>query len=141
MAFVLDNSVVCGWILENQATDYSAAIARRLERERAVAPPLLRLEIVNVLRTACKRQTVIASQAQELLTQLSRLPIEINSNSPEPGLLLALALRFDLTAYDAAYLELALRMQLPIATQDAVLAEAARIAGVGVVGHDPQQYG
>ncbi|MCL1860524.1 MAG: type II toxin-antitoxin system VapC family toxin [Proteobacteria bacterium] len=133
MAFVLDNSVVCGWILKNQSSDYSTAIARRLERERAVAPPLLRLEIVNVLRTACKRQIMIASQAQELLAQLSRLPVEINPNSPEPGLLLGLALRFDLTVYDAAYLELALRMQLPIATQDAALAEAARIAGVGVV--------
>ncbi len=133
MAFVLDNSVVCGWILENQATNYSAAIARRLEQERAVAPPLIWLETANVLRTACKRQVMIASQAQELLTQLSRLPIEINPSSPEPGLLLALALRFELTSYDAAYLELALRMQLPIATQDTALAEAARIAGVGVV--------
>jgi len=133
MPFVLDNSVVCGWILENQATDYSAAIARRLEQERAAAPPLLRLEVVNVLRTACKRQVIIASQAQELLAQLSRLPIDVNASSPEPGLLLALALRYELTAYDAAYLELALRLQLPIATQDAALAEAARIAGVGVV--------
>jgi len=132
MAFVLDNSVVCGWILENQATDYSAAIARRLEQERAIAPPLLRLEIANVLRTACKRQVMIASQAQALLAQLSRLPIEVNPASPEPALLLALALRHDLTAYDAAYLELALRLQLPVATQDAALAEAARIAGVGV---------
>ncbi|MCL2875023.1 MAG: type II toxin-antitoxin system VapC family toxin [Betaproteobacteria bacterium] len=136
MAFVLDNSVVCGWILENQSSDYSAAIARRLEQESAAAPPLLRLETVNVLRTACKRQVMIASQAQELLAQLSRLPIEVNSNSPEPGLLLALALRYDLTAYDATYLELALRMQLPIATQDVALAEAARIAGVGVVAHE-----
>jgi len=133
MAFVLDNSVVCGWILENQATDYSAAIAKRLEQERAVVPPFLHLEYVNVLRTACKRQVMFASQAQELLAQLSRLPIEVNSNSPEPGLILALALRYELTSYDAVYLELALRMQLPIATQDAALAEAARIAGVGVV--------
>jgi len=133
MAFVLDSSVVCGWILENQATDYSAAIARKMERERALAPLLLRLEIVNVLRTACKRRIMIATQAQELLTELSRLPIEFNSASPEPGLLLALALRYELTSYDAAYLELALRLQLPIATGDAALAEAARIAGVGVV--------
>jgi len=134
MAFVLDNSVVCGWILESQATDYSAAIAERLEEERALAPPLLWLELANVLRTACKRQVMIASQAQELLAQLSRLPIEIHASSPEPGLLLALALRYELTSYDAAYLELALRMQLPIATEDAALAEAARIAGVGVAG-------
>jgi len=132
MAFVLDNSVLCGWLLESQATDYSAAIARRLERERAVAPSLLRLELVNVLRTACKRQIMVASQAQEMLAQLSLLPIDINANPPDPALLLALALRHELSAYDAAYLELALRLQLPIATQDATLAAAARIAGVGV---------
>ncbi|MCL2345699.1 MAG: type II toxin-antitoxin system VapC family toxin [Desulfobulbus sp.] len=134
MAFVLDNSVVCGWILENQATDYSAAMARRLEQERALAPPLLWSEFANVLRTACKRQVMIASQAQELLAQLSLLPIAIHSSPPEPGLLLALALRHELTSYDAVYLELALRLQLPIATQDAALAEAARSAGVGVAG-------
>jgi predicted nucleic acid-binding protein len=46
---------------------------------------------------------------------------------------LSLALRYDLTSYDAAYLELALRLQLPIATQDAALMEAARAAGVGVL--------
>jgi len=130
--FVLDNSVVCGWMLESQATDYSAAIAGRLAQERAVAPPLLWLEIANVLRTACKRQIMIASQAQALLAQLSKLPIEVHAHAPEPGLLLALALRYELTSHDAAYLELALRMQLPIATQDAALAEAARTAGVGV---------
>jgi predicted nucleic acid-binding protein len=138
MAFVLDNSVVCGWILENQATDYSAAIARRLEQERAVVPPLLRLETVNVLRPACKRQIIIARQAQEMLAWLFRLPIDVNSGSPEPGLLLALALRYDLTAYDAVYLELALRVQLPIATQDTVLAEAARVAGL--VSSTPTPY-
>jgi len=47
--------------------------------------------------------------------------------------MLSLALRYDLTSYDAAYLELALRLQLPIVTQDAALTEAARAAGVGVL--------
>ena len=60
-------------------------------------------------------------------------PIETDDQKPDAAQLLALALRYDLTAYDAAYLELALRKQLPIATQDAELAQAAQIAGVGVV--------
>ena len=133
MPFVLDNSVVSGWLLDNQATPYTSAVADRLLTDRAVAPSLLRLEYTNVLRTACKRQHLTAQQAQEAIAELAALPIDIDREIPDPGQLLALALRYALTSYDAAYLDLALRRQLPVATQDAALAEAARIAGVGVV--------
>lgn len=59
--------------------------------------------------------------------------MEIDQELPDAGHLLALALRYDLSSYDAAFLDLALRRQLPVATQDAALAQAARLAGVGVV--------
>lgn len=134
MPMVLDNSVVCGWLLENQATPYSDAIAERLQDDQALAPPLLRLEYANVLRTACKRGRLTAQQAQDAIAQLAELPVEIDAELPDAGQLLALALRYDLSSYDAAYLDLALRRQLPVATQDAALAQAARLAGVGVVG-------
>lgn len=52
MSFVLDNSVVCGWLLDSQSTPYSEAVAQRLKTSRAVAPALLPLEYTNVLRTA-----------------------------------------------------------------------------------------
>ena len=133
MPFVLDNSVVCGWLLESQATPYANAVADRLLSERAVAPALLRLEYTNVLRSACKRQRLTAQQAQEAIEALAVLPIEYDRELPDASQLLALALRYELTSYDAAYLDLALRRQLPVATQDAALAAAARIAGVGVV--------
>lgn len=133
MPFVVDNSVVSGWLLENQATPYSDAIAAHISVERAVAPTLLRLEYTNVLRTACKRGQIIAQQAQEALRLLAELPIDLDRDVPDAPQLLALALRYELTSYGAAYLELALRRQLPVATQDIALAEAARAAGVGVV--------
>lgn len=133
MPFVLDNSVVSGWLLNNQATAYTAAIAKRLHYDRAVAPALLQLEYANVLRTACTRGRMNAQQAQEAIEQLAALPVEIDREPPEAGQVLALALRHDLTSYDAAYLDLALRRQWPLATQDEALAQAARIAGVGVV--------
>ncbi len=133
MPMVLDNSVVSGWLLENQATPYSEAIAERLLDDRAVAPSLLRLEYANVLRTACKRNRMTAQQAQDAIAQLAGLPVDIDQELPDPGQLLALALRYDLSSYDAAYLDLALRRQFPLATQDAALAQAARLAGVGVV--------
>ncbi len=132
--FVLDNSVVCGWLLESQATAYSEAIAERLQAGAgAIAPALLHLEYANVLRTACKRGVLIAQQAQEAIAALAQLPLQCDASAPDAAQILALALRHDLSSYDAAYLELALRRQLPIATQDAELADAARVAGVGVV--------
>lgn len=133
MPFVLDNSVVCGWLLENQASAYADAVAERLQEDRAVVPGLLHLEYANVLRTACRRGVLIAQQAQYAIAQLAQLPIDTDRDVPAPAHLLALALRHDLSAYDAVYLELALRRQLPIATTDAALADAARVAGVGVL--------
>jgi predicted nucleic acid-binding protein len=132
-AFVLDNSVVSGWLIENQSSAYADAVAERLKTSRAIAPPLLRLEVTNVLRTACKRQRLIAAQAHEMLTALAALPIDIDVTAPNPAQILDLALRHDLTAYDAMYLDLALRRALPVATRDLALADAARAAGVGVV--------
>jgi len=132
MPFVLDNSVVCGWLLESQATAYADAVADRLQEDRAIVPGLLHLEYTNVLRTACKRGRLIAQQAQEAIGQLQQLPMDTDREPPDPAMLLALALRHDLSAYDAVYLELALRRQLPIATVDAALADAARVSGVGV---------
>ena len=133
MPFVIDNSVVCGWFLASQSTDYTEAIARRLLDDGAIAPGLWPLELANVLRTACKRGAMIASQAREVAEQIAVLPIAVNARPPTIQAVLSLALRYDLSSYDAAYLELALRLQMPIATQDAALAEAAMAAGVGVV--------
>lgn len=133
MSFVLDNSVVAGWLLDSQASAYSDAIAQRLQTTRAIAPTLLPLEYTNVLRTACKRQKLIAAQAQEMLAVLAALPIDIDTAAPNPAQVFDLALRYDLTSYDALYLDLALRRSLPIATQDRALADAALVAGVGLV--------
>lgn len=133
MAFVLDNSVVSGWLLDNQASAYCESVAKRLHSRRALAPPLLPLEYTNVLRTACKRQRIVAAQAHEMLAMLATLPIDIDMALPSPMQLLDLALRYDLTSYDALYLDLALRRSLPIATEDRALAHAAVVAGVGVV--------
>jgi predicted nucleic acid-binding protein len=131
--FVLDNSVLLGMLVKSQATDYSEAIFRRLRADKAVAPTLLWLEAANALRTLVKRQRVIAGRALEMLDYAATLPITFESVPQSPAMLLQLAVRYDLTAYDAAYLETALRLTLPIATQDAALAAAAVVAGVGVV--------
>ncbi len=133
MPFVIDNSVVSGWYLENQASPYSEAIAQRLRDDRAVAPAIWELELSNVLRTACLRQRMTAEKAQQVLAGIAKLPIKVDRVGAPPHELLALALRFGLSTCDAAYLELALRLQLPVATLDAALKDAALASGVGCV--------
>lgn len=133
MPFVLDNSVVSGWYLRDQADDYSESIAQRLLDDRAVVPAIWELELANVLRSACRRQRLHAYSAQEILSRIAELPIDVDRIATPPSELLALSLRFDLSAYDASYLALALRLQLPIATRDDALRAAALASGVGAV--------
>lgn len=136
MPFVLDNSVSSGWFIRNQATPYSEAIAVRLQSERAVVPALWELELCNVLRSACLRKAMTAQTAQAVIANIVSLPIDVDRHAVRPSELLALALRFGLTSYDAAYLELALRKQVPIATLDPPLRDAAQACGVGTVSEE-----
>jgi predicted nucleic acid-binding protein len=104
-----------------------------LAQDDAFAPAVWELELVNVLRTACLRQRMTAQHAQAVLARLGALPIEVDRHPVPRSELLALSLRFGLSAYDAAYLELALRRQCPVATLDSALADAAVASGVGLV--------
>ena len=134
MPFVLDNSVVTGWYLPSQATDYSKAVAIRLESDKALVPQLWQLELANVLKTACTKGRLTQAQARQILDTLSQLPIEVDNAAP-PGQrpLFELAMRYNLSSYDAVYLELAMRHGLPLATQDEQLKLAATAAGVDLL--------
>lgn len=131
MSFVIDHCVVSGWYLENRSTPYAAAIAERLLDERAWAPALW--ERSNVLRISCVRRRMTAQHAQQVLSRVASLPTDVDRHAVPRSELLALALRFGLGSYDASYLELALRRQLPLATQDEALRDAALACGVGYV--------
>ena len=133
MSFVLDSAVFRGGLLETRAPPYVQAIAERLAQDGAVAPALLRRECASVLRAACRRGRMTAWQAQAVISQLEALPAEYDTQAPDARLLLALALRCEVSSCDVARTDLALHRQLPIATRDVELAEAARICGVGVV--------
>ena len=137
MPFILDNSVVCGWFLENQATPYSDAIIERLRDDRAAVPALWELEFTNVLRTACLHQRMTAEAAQRVIVQIVSLPINVDRQPVPASEILALALRFGRSSYAAAYLELALRLQLPLATGEGPLRAAALAAGVGLAAPTP----
>ena len=134
MSFVLDNSVVTGWYLSDQASDYTDAISLRLQTDKALVPPLWQMELANVLKTACTRGKLQLNQARQILNVLGELPIEVDSSAlPSQQQLFELAMRYGLSSYDAAYLELAMRRGLPLATRDEQLRLAAHAAGVAVV--------
>jgi predicted nucleic acid-binding protein len=133
MPFVLDNSVVSGWYLAKQATPYTDAVLDKLRHDTAIVPPLWELELVNVGRTAVKRGTLTDDEARLAVSFVLGLPITVDRAIVPPERVLSLALTYDLTAYDAAYLELALRLKLPIAAKDGDLRDAAEKAGVSLV--------
>jgi predicted nucleic acid-binding protein len=134
MPFVLDNSVVTGWYLPAQATSYSETVAGKLQTDRALVPRLWQLELANVLKTACTKGKLTQPRARQILDVLNQLPIEVDADAPpNPRQLFELAMRYGLSSYDAAYLELAMRHGLPLATQDAELRLAAVAAGVDLL--------
>ena len=71
-----------------------------------------------MLRSACIRGALDAQGAHEVIERIAALPIMVDRDTPGPAAILSLPLRYDLTSYHAAYLELALRLQLPVATRD-----------------------
>ena len=132
MAFVLDNSVVIGWYFEAQATPYTEAVLDAMGRETAHVPALWPLEFANVLRKAVVGNKMSREVAESFIADAAGLDIRIDAATSSAGAILRLSLAHNLTSYDASYLELAMRLQLPIAAKDGALRRAAEAVGVGV---------
>lgn len=133
MPFVVDNSVVSGWYLAKQATAYTDAVLDLLRNETAHVPPVWELELANVARTAVARGVFTDDSARLSVSFILGLPISVDRTMIPPERILSLAMAYDLSAYDAAYLELAMRLKLPIATKDGKLRAAADKSGIGLV--------
>jgi len=133
--FVLDASLALQWFLEDEAgRQYSLKILDCLTARRAAVPALWPYEVGNGLLMAHLRKRITIEQIDGFLTRLKALPIDIAPEGRADTLALpALALKHGLTNYDAAYLALALRLALPLATTDADLLRAATAAGVQVL--------
>jgi predicted nucleic acid-binding protein len=139
MNFVLDASVALHWLTpDTQAAgmDYAHATLQALKDSQALVPALMPLEIANVVARIEAKGIVTEADSQRFIVLLDRLNIVIDPATAAHALgdTLNLARRYKLSAYDAAYLELALRSGLPLATLDTDLAKAATAAGVSVFG-------
>ena len=134
--FVLDASMTLSWAFEGESTPFTVAVLRSLETVHAIAPALWAFEVASVLSIAERRGRMNASAQTVFLERLRLLPVAIE-HRPATWLaqqILPLVRTYHLSAYDAAYLELAIREGLPLATLDDDLRRAASDAGVALVG-------
>lgn len=133
--FVLDCSVTASWLFKDEANAAADKLARELETGRAYVPELWHLEVANVLLQGERRGRISRDDISAKLSLLEGLPIEIDAETSSRALkqILSLARRYGLTTYDAAYLELAIRLDLPLATLDKALIRAAADVGVKTI--------
>ncbi len=129
---VLDSSTVLAWALDDEHPIGPELLAQLTTTETAIVPVHWILEITNALRMAAKRRRLASSDPAKIIARIRNQPIEIDPETIVRGWaeIPALADKYELTTYDAAYLELAMRLELPLATLDQDLARAAREAGV-----------
>lgn len=127
--FVVDASVVCGWVLPDENSPVVVAAFEKLQTANAIAPDILWHEVRNVLMMARRRKRIDFAAVREGIGLLRQLNI-VTRPSPGDGVILDLAERHKLTAYDAAYFALAVEMKLPLATLDRQLIDAAAQDGV-----------
>ncbi len=136
MSFVLDNSVALAWCFEDEQTAPVMALLDRVTETRANAPMLWPLEALNGLLAAERRRRIDGARRLRLMTFLRDLPIILDLDTADRAweATQTLAERFRLTIYDAAYLEVAQRRRLPLASLDLALNAAAKAMSIPTLG-------
>lgn len=132
---MLDASVALAWFFEDEFDDYARGVRAALKAQQAVAPWLWPVEITNALAIAERRGRIDAAKVDAALRLLAALPVAVDAAIPSPPHLLALCRKHRRTAYDALYLDLALRNRLSLATLDGGMRQACIEAGITL--HEP----
>lgn len=133
-ALVLDCSITMAWCVESETSPLTEAALTAIAAQGGLVPGLWAIEVANVLRQHERRSILSSEKIQRFCNVLQKLPIQIEHHSLAQALgpVLDLSRKLNLSAYDAAYLELALRYRLPIATLDRPLQDAAKKMNVAV---------
>jgi predicted nucleic acid-binding protein len=141
VSFVVDSSAALAWVYSEETTEAISEVLARLTDRGAWVPALWRLEVANVLEMNVRRGRHDAAFRDAALADPAVLPISIDAETDRQAwaATLRLAARHRLTVYDAAYLELAQRRGLPLATLDKELRDAATAEGVILLGRSSQQ--
>lgn len=130
--FVIDSSIAAAWCFPDEQTFHTQAVLQAVASSAEVlAPRLWAYEIRNSVLMGLRRKRISPKHAQDFLDTLDALPIRL-TDPPSYDAVFQLAERHGLTVYDAAYLELAVRERLPLASLDDALNRAAMVTGVSV---------
>ena len=132
--WVIDASVTMPWFFADEATPFTEGLLDTLGTQVLWAPTLWVLECTNVLQSAQRRRRIDAGRRAEIAGELSELPVRLDPVTPDFVSLDRLAATHGLSAYDAAYLELALRRSLVLVSLDVRLIAAAKALGHPVLG-------
>lgn len=132
MSFVLDASITACWCFPDEQSAVADTAMQRLLEDEALVPALWPLEIRNILVVSERRGRIETADADAFLRDLDRLPIRVRHDT-DLRALVALARKHQLTSYDAAYLDLAMRTSATLATLDGSLVRAALEEGVKLI--------
>jgi predicted nucleic acid-binding protein len=132
VSLVLDASTTLAWCFHDEASPAVDDLMAQIAGEGAKVPSIWRLEVANGLRSGVRRQRLTNLERNLLLSELANLPIDADLETDQQAWTrtLQLADAHGLSDYDASYLELALRISLPLATLDGALRRAGQSAGV-----------
>ena len=132
---IVDSSIATAWCSRSQATPLSDAAFESVVEHGALVPALFGLEVANSLWQLERRGKIAATAVNTFLSSLADMAVEVDAAATAVAHadILSLARDYGLTTYDAAYLELALRAGLPLATRDTLLARAGKAAGVALL--------
>jgi predicted nucleic acid-binding protein len=130
--FVLDASIALAWCFYDEATNTTNTLLESLGEVQAFVPSLWPLEIGNILIHAERRHRITRAEISTFLALIAPLPIIIDAETSTHAFhnTLSLAQKTSLTTYDAAYIELAMRKGLPLATKDKQLHKIAKMLGI-----------
>ena len=132
MSHVLDCSITLPWFLEDERTKFTDHVLNAIQEVEYWVPSIWRLEMVNGLFLAERRKRIDRAWRIESVHQAARLNVRVDTAQPSMAAVANLADRHGLTAYDAAYLELAMRHKFGLITQDRDLVRAAEVEGLPV---------
>lgn len=136
MSLILDSSITLAWVYSDETTEAIRHVLKLVSENGAWVPGLWRLEVANILEMGVRRGRSDGAFRDAALADLALLPISVDPETDRHAWAATaqLASRNGLTVYDAAYLELAQRRRLPLATLDRELRAAAGAEGIPLLG-------
>jgi len=130
-AFVLDASVTMAWALPDEQNEYAARVLRFLQTSAAAAPQMWMFEVAHTIAVSERRARMRERDTTDFLQELKLLRIAVEDTTPTLERLVLAGRAYDTSVYDAAYLDLAMRRGLPVATSDGLMRSAAERKGIG----------